>query len=501
MSKKKGDGLKSFNKGFQVPDTYIIIFFVVVIAAVMTFLVPKGYYETQDVTYMMNGVEKTRTVIKDGSFQYLRDDAGKVVTEGVALFSGDGGTGFFNYMYNGIVNSSAIEIIAFLMIVGGAFGIMIRTGAIEAGLIGLIRKAEGAEKLLIPVLFVLFSLGGAVFGMGEEALPFTMILCPLFVAVGYDTVIAVLVTYVATQIGFGSSWMNPFSVGIAQGIAGIDVFSGAGFRMVMWVVFTALGCGMTIFYAAKVKKNPRISVAYESDQYFRDQNEKTGIDEGHAFGIGHVLVLLTLAATVIWVVWGVMTKGYYMPEIATQFFIMGIVSGVIGVIFKLNDIASSFKDGAKDLIGAALVVAMAQGIMQVLGGSDPTTPTVINTIMYNIANALSGVSGAVAAVLMYLFQSVFNFFVVSGTGQAAITMPIMAPLSDLLGVTRQTSVVAFQLGDAFTNLIVPTSGCLIGSLAIAKIEWSNWIKFMWKFLGVLMIGAIITVLIAVGIGF
>ena len=655
MSKKEGKGLKSFNKGFQVPDTYIIIFLVVVVAALLTFLVPKGFYETQDISYMINGVEKTRTVIKDGSFQYLTDDAGNVVTEGVALFSGDGGTGFFNYMYNGIVSSSAIEIIAFLMVVGGAFGIMIRTGAIESGLIGLIRKAKGAEKLLIPILFVLFSLGGAVFGMGEEALPFTMILCPLFVAVGYDSVIAVLVTYVATQIGFGSSWMNPFSVGIAQGIAGIDVFSGAGFRMVMWVVFTALGCGMTMFYASKIKKTPTISIAYKTDAYFREQNEKTGIDEGHSFGLGHILVLLTLAATVVWVVWGVMTQGYYMPEIATQFFIMGIVSGVIGVIFKLNDmrlndiatsfkdgakdligaalvvamaqgiagidvfsgagfrmvmwvvftalgcgmtmfyaskikktptisiayktdayfreqnektgideghsfglghilvlltlaatvvwviwgvmtqgyympeiatqffimgivsgvigvifklndmklndIATSFKDGAKDLIGAALVVAMAQGIMQVLGGSDPTTPTVINTIMYNISNALSGVSGAVAAVLMYLFQSVFNFFVVSGTGQAAITMPIMAPLSDLLGVSRQTAVVAFQLGDAFTNLIVPTSGCLIGSLAIAKIEWSNWIKFMWKFLGVLMIGAIITILIAVGIGF
>ena len=270
-------------------------------------------------------------------------------------------------MYNGIVNSSAIEIIAFLMVAGGAFGIMIRTDAIESGLIGLIRKAEGAEKLLIPVLFVLFSLGGAVFGMGEEALPFTMILCPLFVAVGYDSVIAVLVTYVATQIGFGSSWMNPFSVGIA----GIDVFSGAGFRMVMWVVFTALGCGMTMFYASKIKKTPTISIAYKTDSYFREQNEKTGIDEGHSFGLGHILVLLTLAATVVWVVWGVMTQGYYMPEIATQFFIMGIVSGVIGVIFKLNnmklnDIAISFKDGAKDLIGAALVVAMAQGIMQVL---------------------------------------------------------------------------------------------------------------------------------------
>ena len=377
MSKKEGKGLKSFNKGFQVPDTYIIIFLVVVVAALLTFLVPKGFYETQDISYMINGVEKTRTVIKDGSFQYLTDDAGNVVTEGVALFSGDGGTGFFNYMYNGIVSSSAIEIIAFLMVVGGAFGIMIRTGAIESGLIGLIRKAKGAEKLLIPILFVLFSLGGAVFGMGEEALPFTMILCPLFVAVGYDSVIAVLVTYVATQIGFGSSWMNPFSVGIAQGIAGIDVFSGAGFRMVMWVVFTALGCGMTMFYASKIKKTPTISIAYKTDAYFREQNEKTGIDEGHSFGLGHILVLLTLAATVVWVVWGVMTQGYYMPEIATQFFIMGIVSGVIGVIFKLNDmklndIATSFKDGAKDLIGAALVVAMAQGIMQVLGGSDPT---------------------------------------------------------------------------------------------------------------------------------
>ena len=146
MSKNEGKGLKSFNKGFQVPDTYIIIFFVVVFAALMTFLVPKGFYETQDISYMINGVEKTRTVIKDGSFQYLTDDTGNVVTEGVALFSGDGGTGFFNYMYNGIVNSSAIEIIAFLMVVGGAFGIMIRTGAIESGLIGLIRKSKGARK-------------------------------------------------------------------------------------------------------------------------------------------------------------------------------------------------------------------------------------------------------------------------------------------------------------------------------------------------------------------
>lgn len=167
----------------------------------------------------------------------------------------------------------------------------------------------------------------------------------------------------------------------------------------------------------------------------------------------------------------------------------------------MNDIATSFKNGAKDLIGAALVVAMAQGIMQVLGGSDPTTPTVINTIMYGISKALAGLSGAAAAVLMYLFQSVFNFFVVSGSGQAAVTMPIMAPLADLLGVTRQTSVLAFQLGDAFTNLIVPTSGCADRFSGYCQNRVVQLVKFMWKYLGVLMIGAVITILIAVGIGF
>ena len=505
--KKKGAGLKAFNKGFQVPDTYIIIFFVVVLAALLTFLVPQGFYETEDITYMMNGAEKTRTVIKDGSFQYLLDENGEPMTVGASLFTAFEGTGFFNYMYNGIISSSAIEIIAFLLTVGGAFGILLRTGAIESGIMNMIKKTNGKEKLLIPVLFVLFSLGGAVFGMGEEALPFLMILAPILVAMGYDSVTAVLLTYGATQIGFGTSWMNPFSVGIAQGISGLEVFSGAEFRFPMWVVFTIAGCAMTMIHASKIKKDPSKSIAYKTDDYFREHNAVATEGENiQKFGTGHILVLLTLVATMIWVIWGVMVHGYYMAEIATQFFIMGIVAGVIGVVFKLNgmklnDIASSFKTGAADLIGAALVVAMAQGIMQVLGGSDPTTPTVLNTVLYAISEAFDGLSGAAAAVLMYVFQSVFNFFVVSGSGQAALTMPIMAPLADLLGVTRQVAVLAFQLGDAFTNLIVPTSGCLIGSLAIAKIEWSNWVKFVWKFMGLLVLMAIGTILLAVAIGF
>ncbi len=503
--------LNKLNRGIMVPDTYIIIFFVVCLAAVLTYLIPQGIYETEDITYLEDGVEKTRTVIREGSFRYVTDDAGRPVKQGIGLFAAGGGMGLFNYLFEGMVSGdklgSAVGIVAFILVIGGAFGIVLRTGAVEAGILNMIRKTNGTEKYLIPVLFILFSLGGAVFGMGEEALPFLMILVPIVIAMGYDGVTAVLITYVATQIGFGTSWMNPFSVAIAQGIAGVPVFSGAGFRIGLWIFFTALGAAMTVLYASKIHKRPSLSVSYASDAYFReDMERKKSSDDAVSFGIGHVLVLLTLLAGMVWVVWGVMKSGYYIPEIATQFFIMGLVSGVIGSIFRLNgmrfnDIASSFRQGASDLVSAAIIVGMAQGIMLVLGGSSPTEPTVLNTILHGISNAFLGLSGAAAAVLMYLFQSVFNFFVVSGSGQAALTMPIMAPMADLLGVSRQTAVLAFQLGDAFTNLIVPTSGTLMGSLAVARIDWSRWVRFMWKYLGILVLCAAAAILLASLTGF
>lgn len=508
---KKSKAPETLNKGFKMPDTYVIIFIVVLLAALMTYLIPQGMYTTQDVTYMVEGVEKTRTVIQDGSFQYVLGENGEPLRQGITLFEPSfDGVGLFNYVFEGLVsgdkNGSAVGIIAFILVIGGAFGIILKTGAVEAGILNMIAKTRGQEKFLIPTLFVLFSLGGAVFGMGEEALPFQMILIPMVIAMGYDAVTGICMTYVATQIGFGTSWMNPFSVAIAQGVAGVPVFSGATFRIVLWVVFTVVGAGMTMIYAAKIKKDPMRSVSYESDAYFRDEMRAGEGNRVQKFTFGHVLVLLTIMVGMIWVIWGVMKQGYYIPELATQFFIMGIVAGIIGVVFKLNDMkvddmACAFKQGAADLVGAAMIVGMAQGIMLVLGGSDPTSGTVLNTILYQISNAFVGLSGTVAAVLMYVFQSIFNFFVVSGSGQAALTMPIMAPLADLMDVSRQTSVLAFQLGDAFTNLIVPTSGVLMGSLAIARLEWGKWAKFMVKFMGVLVLMSIVTMIIASVSGF
>ena len=273
----------------------------------------------------------------------------------------------------------------------------------------------------------------------------------------------------------------------------------------MWVVYTAVACTVTMVYAAKIKKDPTKSVAYESDAYFREDLAKTSkIDVKFTFG--HVLVLLTILVGMIWVVWGVMKKGYYIPEIATQFFIIGMVAGIIGVVFKLNDMtlddmSDAFKKGASDLVGAAMVVGMAQGIMLVLGGSNPTNGTVLNTILYGISNAFVGLPSTVAAVFMYFFQTIFNFFVVSGSGQAALTMPIMAPLADLLGVTRQTAILAYQLGDGLSNIIVPTSGLLMGMLAIARLDYTKWIKFAIKFFGVLFAMSICVMLIASAMNF
>ena len=500
---------KKKKRSWQMPDTYIIIFFVVALAALLTYVIPQGRYATQEVTYMMDGVEKTRTVIENGSFEYVLDEAGQPLKKGVKLFEPGGEVGLFNYAFEGLCVGdkwgTAVGIIAFILLIGGAFGIIIRTGAVEAGVLAMIKKTKGKEILLIPIVFILFSLGGAIFGMGEEALPFAMILIPVVIAMGYDSVVGILITYCATQIGFGASWMNPFSLAIAQGIADVPVFSGSGFRILLWVLFTGLGLAMTLLHCRKVKKNPLKSVSYETDEYFRNDFE-AGKKEDKPFTFGHALVLLTLLVGMIWVVWGVMEKGYYIPELAAQFFIMGVVAGVIGVIFhlngmRLNDMATSFRQGVSDLVGAAMVVGMAQGIMLVLGGSSPTDGTVLNTILNGISTMMVGVSSTLAAVLMYLFQSVFNFFVVSGSGQAALTMPIMAPLADLLGVTRQTAVLAFQLGDAFTNLIVPTSGCLMGALAIAKLDWGKWIKFAAKFVGVLVLTSIAVMVVACMIGF
>lgn len=506
--------MQSKFKNINMPHTYVIIFYVVLAAWILTLLLPVGKFETAKKTYIQNGKEKTKTVVVPGSFQYELDEKGMPIKKPAKIWGTEdfGGYGFLNYVFEGLVTgdkwSSAVGVVAFILVIGGAFGIVLRTGAVDSGIMAMIDRTQGRESLIIPVLFVLFSLGGAVFGMGEETIPFAMIVVPMVIAMGYDSVVGICITYVASQIGFATSWMNPFSLAVAQGVSDVPVFSGAPFRIVMWTVFTAAGLWYTWRYAVRVKENPLNSISYESDEYFRSQVKVNSENENKEvkFTTGHKLVLLTLLIGIIWVVWGVTKKGYYIPEIASQFFVIGLVAGIIGVVFRLNgmtvnDIASSFAKGASDLTGAALVVGMAKGILIVLGGTSPSDPTVLNTILNAVSQGIGKFPSLLSAWFMYLFQSVFNFFVVSGSGQAALTMPIMAPLSDLVGVTRQTAVLAFQLGDGLTNVIVPTSACLMGVLGVARLDWSKWAKWQIKMQGFLFLLGSIFVIIAHLIGY
>lgn len=500
--------MKKEDKAWKVPHTFVIVFFVVVLAAIVTYLVPVGQFQTEEVTYIQNGEEATKTVLIPESFEIVKDEKGDPLREGTSLFESGGEAGFLNYVFEGLVSGdkwgSAVGVVAFILIIGGAFGIIMKTRAIEEGILSVIDKTKGREILIVPIIFFLFSLGGAVFGMGEEAIAFAMILVPLMVALGYDAITGVMITYVATQIGFATSWMNPFGVAIAQGVSDVPVLSGTPFRMGMWAIFTLIGIIYTWRYAVSIKKDPLKSVSYESDNYFRNdmKMEKLKVQ----FTTAHGLVLLTIATGIAWIVWGVVEHAYYIPEIASQFFTIGLVAGLIAVIFKLNnmkvdDIAEGFINGAKDLLPAALVVGMAKGIVIILGGDSPDAPSVLNTMLYGAGQVIGDFPAGMSAWFMYLFQSIFNFFVVSGSGQAALTMPLMAPLADIAGVSRQVAVLAFQLGDGLTNIFVPTSAALLGTLGAARLDWGTWAKFIIRFLLLLMAVSSMFVIGAVLIGF
>lgn len=418
-----------------------------------------------------------------------------------------GGFGFLNYVFEGLVtgdrSGSAVGICALILVVGGSFGIIMKTGAIDAGIYAFIKKTKGLERLALPLLFILFSLGGATFGMAEECIPFSMIMVPFVIALGYDSIVAITVTYVASQVGNAVSWMSPFSVAVAQGIAGIPVLSGAGFRLAMWVIVTLLSAGYMMIYAEKIRKNPAHSVVYESDAYFRGRMDSVS-EEEREFSLGHKLILLEMLAVLVWIIWGVTQEGYYIPEIASQFFVMGFAAGVTAVMFKLNDMtvngmASAFQSGVADLAGTAVVVGMAKGILLVLGGSDANVASTLNTILYTIGNALAGVPSFIGALFMYLFQSRFNLIVTSNSGQAALTMPIMAPLADLVGVTRQVAVLAFQMGAGFVDAFTPVSASLIGVLGVARIDWGKWAKFQIKMQAFFFLMGTVAIAIAIAV--
>lgn len=467
----KGVAKKKLGEGFKVPHTLVIISIIILLVAVATYLVPGGAYEKT-----VN--EAGKTVVLDGSFKYVDSHP----------------QGVFDVLQapiQGIIEGA--EIIAFLFIVGGAFNIITRTKAIDFGIVRIVNVFRGKEILIIPIIFFMFSLGGAVFGMTEEAIPFIAMMIPLTLVLGYDSIVAVAITYLACNTGFAAAMLNPFNVGIAQSIAEIPMYSGIGYRTIIWLISTTVVIAFIMMYASKIKKNPELSPVYESDQKKR-QNLADFESKDDNFLFAHKIILLLLVVCMGIIVWGVLAKGFWIPQIAAVFLATGLLSGIIGKLSP-DEMADAFILGAKDMIGAAIVLGFARGIVILAENA-----SIIDTILFHLAQILGSISGMLAAYLMLPIQMFINFFISSGSGQAALTMPILAPLGDLIGISRQLTVLIFQLGDGFSNAMFPTSGILIACLGVAGIPYAKWLKWILPLQGILFILGIAFITIAQVIG-
>ena len=453
----------------RIPHTFTIVFALIVFAAVLTWVVPAGEFvrETIDV----NG--SSREVVVNNSFHYTER-----APQTWQIFSA---------LFNGFVDKA--DIIIFILMVGGAFWILNNSHAIDVGVMAFLRwvkrlsrykiiKKLGVENIIITLVMLLFSLFGAVFGMSEETIAFVVVFIPLAIQMGYDSIVGVCMCYVAAHVGFAGAMLNPFTIGIAQGIADLPLFSGLEYRLFCWVVLTIVGIAFVLWYARRVKARPESSPVYKLDDYWRSRMESS---EESRLTVRQILILVLFFVTIVALVVGVLKFGWYIEEISALFLAMGILAGIIDRQ-GADDIAKLFLAGCKDILSAALVVGLASGIIFILKDG-----CVIDTILYGLTRSLAQVGDVVSLGAMYVFQTLLNIVMPSGSAKAALTMPIMAQFADLIDVSRQTTVLAFQFGDGFTNMLTPTSGVLIGVLGMARIPYGTWLKWVWKFIVALIV--------------
>ncbi|TFW32917.1 YfcC family protein [Massilia horti] len=434
----------------RLPNTFVLLFAILALIALATWLVPGGKYDT----HLVNG----KQLVDAATFHFVDSKP----------------QGFGALMMAPIKGfAEAGLIIGFVLITGGAFAVLHKTEAIDAMIksIAMAHTRSAVVRVaMIPVFVTLFSLGGATFGMSEEAIPFVLIFVPLALALGYDSVTGVSIPFLGSQVGFGAAFLNPFNVGIAQGIAGLPVFSGLGYRLVVWFIATAVTVAFLMWYAARIKATPSRSPTYMLDETRR---QELAIDFNGFDGMTrtHKLVLWVFAGSLLAMVVGVIKFGWFIEEIAALFLVMTIVVGLIARLDS-DELVGAFVHGARDMVGTALVIALARGTMILARDAN-----IIDSMLYYLTPLIQSANPVFAAQKMFGIQTVINFFIHSGTGQAALTIPIMAPLSDLVGVTRQTAVLAFQLGELTTPMI-PTSGITVGVLGLARIPWLVWAKWM-----------------------
>ena len=454
-------------KKWKTPHTFVILVAIIIIAAIATYLIPAGEFTR------FKDAATGKTLVEAGSYHRIASKPLNPLLIPSAI-------------YTGIVKSAST--ITFMLIIGGAFEVITSTGALTALCKKLSKTFSKHKYAVIPVFLTLFSIFGFTMGMSSEVMIFVPIGITLALFLGLDKVTGTAMIALGAAVGFTAGILNPFNVGVAQDIAELPLFSGMAYRIVILVILLAATSAYIIIYAKKVAANPEKSVIYG----IQEDTEYTFEDVSDSISKSQIAVIVIMAAGFGILIYGLSKKGWYFEEMSGLFIFMGIACGLVSG-YGPSRIAKEFGNGAKGIVVGCLIIGIARTVEVILSDAK-----ILDTIVYGIVNIVNVMPGSIKAVGMFICQSLINCVIVSGTGQAAVTMPLMVPVSDLVGISRQTAVLAFQLGDGFSNSVLPMSSSLMGYLAVSKIPYSKWLKFMmplfliWTALGCLfMLGALI----------
>jgi len=448
-----------------MPDSYVILFIMLIIATILTYLLPSGLFERDDSA-------DVPTVIP-GSYS-------AVDSEPIGFLD------FFLSIQEGMVD--AADIIMLVLIIGGAFAIVDHSQAVYAGIMKLINKTRERKVLLVIAVASIFSIAGFLGVLHTAVIAFIPVGVIIARALKLDAIVGVAIVYLGAYSGYTIAGLDPVTTGFAQEIAEIPVFSGLYFRFLIYLAILASSIIYILFYIKKIEKDPSRSIM-GANRFNEENSSNSTIDENIEFTLRHKVILIYFVLVLTIYTVGVFKNDWALNEMAAIFIIIGIGTAIINKVSP-NKFVQLFVDGAKKMIYAAMIVGLARSIVVILENGE-----VLDTMVDFIANILEPLPATLGALGMYFFNLIFNLIITSGSGQAAIVMPIMAPLADLVGFSRQIAVIAYNMGDGFTNTIAPTSGILMASIAVAGVSWTKWLKFMmpllaiWIFIGIVAIFA------------
>ncbi len=451
----------------------LLLVIILILCVLISYIIPAGTYERT------SAGDGTAALINAGSFMYIERSPASAADLLISVTMG-------------LQRGSAV--IFFLLIIGGMFAILNGTGALNVGIANMLKKLKGKEILIIPIMMVMFGCGSAFCGNFEEYLVFIPLILACCITIGYDSLTAVGIVFAAAAAGYAGAITNSFTIGTAQEIAGLPGFSGMGLRIVLFVVLISVSVIYIMWYASMIRKNPRLSGAYQYDQNY-NQDKKLKLESIPHLTVKQAFTIAVFILGIGFAIWGVIENGFYVDELSAIFLAVGIAGGLIGGLGP-TEICEKFVKGCRDMLLPGLMIGLANSVIIILENSN-----ILDTILHWMAGILLSLPTAFLACGMFIAHDLFNVIVPSGSAQANITMPLMIPLADAGGITRQTAVLAYQLGDAFTNVLAPTGGEILAALAICRVPFGKWVKFLLPLFILWVLIAVIFLIYATQIGY